>query len=149
VGKRREKEKGGRNEGEGKKKNGEKEKKMEKKMEKEKEKWKRKGKKEKKREREKREREIRAALIAASTAGPVGRAQWSRVRADEATGKRGRGCWRSDVWNRESFRELGFRVFSRILSSTMKSFWKKKFSAWFNFDKFSGCHRLPTKHLLT
>ena len=57
--------------------------------EKEKRKWKRKGKKEKKREREKREREIRAALIAASTAGPVGCAQRSRARADEATGKKG------------------------------------------------------------
>ena len=62
------------------------------------------------REREESEREIRATLIAASTAGPAGRAQRSRVHANEATGKRGRGCWRSDVWNRERFRELGFRV---------------------------------------
>jgi len=69
-----------------------------------------KGKKEKGKEREKREREIRAALIAASIAGPVDRVQRSRERADEATGKRGRGCWRSDIWNRERFRELGFRV---------------------------------------
>ena len=60
--------------------------------------------------RRERGREIRAALIAASSAGPVGRAQRSRARADEATGKRGRGCWRSDVWNRERFRELEFRV---------------------------------------
>ena len=75
--------------------------KMEKKMEKEKENGK---------EREKRDREIRAALIAASTAGPVGRAQRPRARADEVTGKRGRGCWRPDVWNRERFRELWFRV---------------------------------------
>ena len=69
-----------------------------------------KGKIKREREREEREREIRAALIAASTAGLVGRAQRSRTRADEATGKRGQGCWTSDVWNRERFRELGFRV---------------------------------------
>ena len=60
-------------------------------------------------EREERGREIRAALIAASTAGPVGHAQRSRVRADEATGK-GVGGRKSDVWNKERFRELGFRV---------------------------------------
>ena len=79
---------------------------------KEKRKWKkkRKRKKKKKGKKEKREMEIHAALIAASTAGPVGRAQRSRAHADEAIGKRGRGCWRSDVWNRERFRELVFRV---------------------------------------
>ena len=66
--------------------------------------------KKRKREREESEREIRAALIAASTAGPVRRVQRSRVCADEATGKRGRGCWRSDVWNKERFWELGFMV---------------------------------------
>ena len=53
---------------------------------KEKRKWKK-----REREREESEREIRAALIAASIAGPVDRIQRSRVRADEATGKRGRG----------------------------------------------------------
>ena len=78
-------------------------------MGKEKEKGK-KRKRKREREREEREREIRVVLIAASITGPVDRAQWSRVRADEATGKRGRGCWRSDIWNRERFRELGFRV---------------------------------------
>ena len=74
-------------------------------MEKKREKGKEKG-----REREEREREIRVVLIAASITGPVDRAQRSRVRADEATGKRGRGCWRSDIWNRERFRELEFWV---------------------------------------
>ena len=50
-------------------------------MEKEKEKG------EEREEREKRERERFApALIAATTAGPVGHAQWSRACADEATG---------------------------------------------------------------
>ena len=45
--------------------------------------------KEKGEDREKRERERFApALIAATTAGPVGYAQRSRARADEATGKR-------------------------------------------------------------
>ena len=73
-------------EGEGRREEKEKEKKKEK-MGKEKEK----GKKEKGKEREKREREIRAALIAASTAGPVGRAQRSCARADGATGKKGFG----------------------------------------------------------
>ena len=92
--------------GRGKKKNGEKERKW-KKRKNRKEKGKRKIKRNRERERE---TEIRVALIAASTAGPVGRAQRLRVRADEATGKRGRGCWRSDVWNRERFRELWFRV---------------------------------------
>ena len=61
------------------------------------------------REREERERErLAPALIAATTAGPVGHAQRSRMRADEATGK-GSGGWKSDVWNRERFRELGLR----------------------------------------
>jgi hypothetical protein len=73
-------------------------------------KWKNGKEKEKEREGE----EIRAALIATSTAGLVGRAQRPRARADEVTGKRGRGCWRSDVWNRERFRELGFRVLGRF-----------------------------------
>jgi hypothetical protein len=87
----------------------------EKEKEKKKIKWeKKRKKKEKGNEREEREREIRAALIAASIAGPVDRAQRSRVRADEATGKRGRGCWRSDIWNRERFRKLGFRVLSGV-----------------------------------
>ena len=78
-------------------------------MEKGKKEKRKRGREREERERE-REREIRAALIAASNAGPVDRAQRSRVRADEATGKRGRGCWKSDVWNRERFRELGFKV---------------------------------------
>jgi len=75
----------------------------EKKMEREKEKWKRKGKKEKEKgeEREERERKIRAALIAASTAGPVGRAQRSRVRADGATGKKGFGGVGDRTFGRE------------------------------------------------
>ena len=69
-------------------------------MEKKKGKWK--MKKKKKGLREKRERERFApALIAATTAGPVGHAQRSRARVDEATG---------DFWNRARFRELGFRV---------------------------------------
>ena len=50
-----------------------------------------KGKRKREREGEEREREIRAALIAASTAGPVGRAQRSCARADGATGKKGFG----------------------------------------------------------
>ena len=59
---------------------------------------------------EERERErLAPALIAATTAGPAGHVQRSRARADEATGK-GVGGWKSDVWNRERFRELGFRV---------------------------------------
>ena len=77
-------------------------------MEKEKGKWKMKKKKGK--EREKRERErLAPALIAATTAGSVGHAQRSRARADKATGK-GVGGWKSDVWNRQRFQELGFRV---------------------------------------
>ena len=69
-----------------------------------------KNEKEKGEEREKRERERFApALIAATTAGPVGHAQRSRARADEATGK-GVGGRKSDVWNRERFWELGFRI---------------------------------------
>jgi len=85
---------------------------MEKKIEKEKEKMEKKREKGKRKREREREREIRVALIAASTAGPVGRAQRSRARADEATGKNGGvgGCWRSDVCNGERFRELGFRV---------------------------------------
>ena len=72
-------------------------------MEKEKGKWKMKKKKGKERVR------LAPALIAATTAGSVGHAQRSRARADKATGK-GVGGWKSDVWNRERFREIGFRV---------------------------------------
>ena len=102
---------------------------MEKKIEKEKEKMEKKREKGKRKREREREREIRVALIAASTAGPVGRAQRSRVRADEATGKRVAGCWRSDVWNRARFRDLGFRVSGGFWCSTMKIFGKKCFSA--------------------
>ena len=68
------------------------------------------------------------ALIAATTAGPVGHAQQSRARADEATGKGGRGL---EIGRLESRKIPGIRVqgFRRILSSTMKFFWKKCFSA--------------------
>ena len=71
-----------------------------------------KGKRKKKKKGKEREREkgrLAPALIAATTAGPVGHAQRSPARADEATGK-GVGGWKLDVWNRERFRELGFRV---------------------------------------
>jgi len=103
-------------EGEGRREEKEKEKKKEK-MGKEKEK----GKKEKGKEREKRQREIRAALIAASIAGPVDHVQRSHVLADEATGK---GVGVLEIGQLEQRKILGNRVqgFRRILSSTMKSF---------------------------
>ena len=96
---------------------GERKRKNKEKMGKEKEK----GKKEKGKEREKRQREIRAALITASIAGPVDRVQRSHVRADEATGK---GVGVLEIGQLEQRKILGNRVqgFRRILSSTMKSF---------------------------
>ena len=84
-----------------------------------------------KRERRERERErerLAPALIAALTAGPVGHAQRSRARADEATGK---GVGGLEIGRLEQRKIPGIRVqgFRRILSSTMKFFWKKCFSA--------------------
>ena len=75
----------------------------------------------------KRERERFAqALIAATTAGPVGHAQRSRARADEATGK---GVGWLEIGRLEQRKIPGIRVqgFRRILSSTMKSFGKNIF----------------------
>ena len=83
------------------------------------------NKKEKGEEREKRERERFApALIAATTAGPVGHAQRSRARADEATGKGGRGLEIRRLEQRKIPRIRG-QGFRRILSSMMKSFLEK------------------------
>jgi hypothetical protein len=97
-----------------------------KKMEKEKGKWKMKKKK-KKGKREKRERERFApALIAATTAGPVGQAQRTRARADETTGK-GVGGLEIGRLEQRNFPRIRVQGFRRILSSTMKSFWKKKY----------------------
>ena len=100
---------------------GERKRKKKEKMGKEKEK----GKKEKgkEREREEIEREIHATLIT----GPVDRVQRSHVRADEATGK---GVGVLEIGQLEQRKILGNRVqgFRRILSSTMKKYWKIYFS---------------------
>ena len=80
-------------------------------------------------EREERERErLAPALIAATTAGPASHVQRSRARADEATGK---GVGWLEIGRLEQRNIPGIRVqgFSRILSSTMKSFWKKNILA--------------------
>ena len=94
------------------------------KMENEKGKWKMKKKKGK---RERRERErLAPALIAATTAGPVGHAQRSRART-RPQGK-GSGVWRSDVWNIVRFRDL-VQGFKSILELNDENFWKKCFNA--------------------
>ena len=95
------------------------------------EKWKnRKNRKMKKKEgREKRERERFApALIAATTAGPVGHAQRSRARADEATGK-GVGGLEIERLEQRKIPKIRVQGFRRILSSTIKSFLEKKYSS--------------------
>jgi len=63
-----------------------------------------------KREREEREGETRAGTDRGDYRG-AGRPR-SAVACAHGRGhrERGRGGWKSDVWNRERFRELGFKV---------------------------------------